>query len=203
MADQIVGVLSPWLRNARLSRARPYLHGTVLDYGCGVGALSDFCDPESYLGVDIDRESVAVAQARRPQFRFVRETPSTPQQFDTIVALAVIEHLEDPAALLAEFGRLLAPGGQIVLTTPHPSLEWAHTLGAKVGLFSPEASEEHEELIDLKRMRELAAAAGLVVQRYERFLLRANQLFVLGHDESAVETEVPTLRPTSGSAGVH
>ena len=123
MADQIVGVLSPWLRNARLNRARPYLHGAVLDYGCGVGALSDSCDPAGYLGVDIDRESVAVAQARRPQFRFVRETPSTPQQFDTIVALAVIEHLEDPAALLAQFRRLLAPGGQIVLTTPHPSLE--------------------------------------------------------------------------------
>jgi 2-polyprenyl-3-methyl-5-hydroxy-6-metoxy-1,4-benzoquinol methylase len=164
------------------------LHGAVLDYGCGVGALSDSCDPAGYLGVDIDRESVDVARASHPQFQFVRATPSTPQQFDTIVALAVIEHLPNPAELLADFRRLLAPGGQIVLTTPHPSLEWAHTLGAKVGLFSPEASEEHEELIDLQRMRELAASAGLVVQRYERFLFRANQLFVLGREQPADET---------------
>jgi 2-polyprenyl-3-methyl-5-hydroxy-6-metoxy-1,4-benzoquinol methylase len=188
MADQIVGVLSPWLRNARLNRARPYLHGAVLDYGCGVGTLSDSCDPAGYLGVDIDRESVDTARVSHPQFRFARETPSTPQQFDTIVALAVIEHLPNPAGLLAEFRGLLAPGGQIVLTTPHPSLEWAHTLGAKVGLFSPEASEEHEELIDLKRMRELAASAGLVVQRYERFLFGANQLFVLRNAELGDQT---------------
>jgi 2-polyprenyl-3-methyl-5-hydroxy-6-metoxy-1,4-benzoquinol methylase len=103
-----------------LNRARPYLHGAVLDHGCGVGALSDSCDPAGYLGVDIDSESVDVARANHPQFRFVRETPSTSQQFDTIVALAVIEHLPNPAGLLTEFRRLLAPGARSFSRRPTP-----------------------------------------------------------------------------------
>lgn len=204
MADPIAGGLSPWLASVRLNRARPFLHGAVLDYGCGVGALSDFCDPSRYLGVDIDRKSLADARARHAQCRFVDEAPSASQKFDTIVALAAIERSADRASLLALFSRLLAPHGRIVLTTPHPSLEWAHTLGARIGLFNSEVSAQHEELIDLRHMRALAASAGLVVRQYERFLFGANQLFVLGHAGSGLEIEAeprPNERDARRTAG--
>ncbi|HEU4619838.1 MAG TPA: class I SAM-dependent methyltransferase [Gammaproteobacteria bacterium] len=181
MADQMTGLLSGWLRRRRLDKADPYLRGRVLDYGCGVGMLASYCTREGYLGVDIDGPSLEIARARHPGYRFATVLPPGRERFDTIVALAVIEHVPRPAALLRQFARRLEPDGTIILTTPHPSLEWVHTLGASIGLFSSEASEEHEELIDLRRMRELGDEARLTVQTYERFLFGANQLFVLGH----------------------
>jgi SAM-dependent methyltransferase len=42
------------------------------------------------------------------------------QTFDTVVAGEVIEHLEDPGRFLAAARRHLAPGGQVVLSTPQP-----------------------------------------------------------------------------------
>ena len=179
MADQgAEGLLSPWLRRKRIAAARPYLHGRVLDYGCGAGELACVCSPDQYYGMDIDSEVIALAKSRYPDYRFERDVPSD-EQFDTIVALAVIEHIADPGALLIMFRRLMTPAASIVITTPHPSVDRVHTLGAKVGLFSVHANEEHEELINLRRMREITETAGLRIEKTRRFLLRANQLFVI------------------------
>lgn len=178
MADQASGLLSPWLRKRRQKKARPYIRGRVLDCGCGVGTLSEMCRPDSYLGVDVDEWSIDVARKTHPRFRFDTDLPET-GEFDTIVALAVIEHISDPVALLERFKSRLGAEGRIVLTTPHPSIEYVHTIGARIGLFSAHASEEHERLIDYGRMKELSAKAGLVIEKYECFLLGANQLFVL------------------------
>jgi 2-polyprenyl-3-methyl-5-hydroxy-6-metoxy-1,4-benzoquinol methylase len=178
MTDQASGLLSPWLRKRRQEKARPYIRGRVLDYGCGIGTLSEMCRPETYLGVDVDEWSIDVARKAYPRFRFDTDLPET-GKFDTIVALAVIEHIPDPAALLEKFESRLGTEGRIVLTTPHPSVEYVHDLGARIGLFSAHASEEHERLIDYGLMKELLAKAGLVIEKHERFLLGANQLFVL------------------------
>ncbi len=62
MSDQITGFLSPWLRERRLKMVRSYVQGRVLDYGCGVGVLTEMCKPDFYLGVDIDKESIGIAK---------------------------------------------------------------------------------------------------------------------------------------------
>lgn len=178
MADQARGVLSPWLRSRRLAAARPYLRGRVLDVGCGVGALAADVAPVSYLGVDADPESLRVAQGRHPGHRFERLLDAAGGGWDTVVALALIEHVEEPAALLAELAARLHPGGRLVLTTPHPRLRRAHEFGARVGLFSREAAEEHTALLDEPSLRDLHGAAGLRVVVYRRFLGGANQLLV-------------------------
>lgn len=69
--------------------------------------------------------------------------------------------------------------GQIVLTTPHPQLERAYNLGARIGVFSALASEDHEQLLGRPELERCASLARLSVQRYHRFLLGANQLAVL------------------------
>jgi 2-polyprenyl-3-methyl-5-hydroxy-6-metoxy-1,4-benzoquinol methylase len=170
---------APFLRWQRLRMARPYLHGRVLDYGCSIGALADFCQPDGYLGVDISEEALAVARAAHPRHEFDSKV-SEHERFDVIVALAVLEHLDDPLGVLTRWSGMLNPGGRIVITTPHPSYEWVLTAGARLGLFDRHSLDEHEDLLDHARMRELAGQAGLELTRYRRFLLGANQLFVLG-----------------------
>lgn len=178
MVDQASGLLSPWLRKKRIKKCVSIIQGKVLDYGCGTGSLAEICRHEAYLGFDIDKEALEVAGTRHQRFHFTSEIPEN-EHFDTIVSLAVIEHIADQVALLSKFKRMLAPDGRIVLTTPHPSGERMHTLGSKIGLFSAHASREHERLIDLECMEELATRVGLFIEIYERFLFGVNQMFVL------------------------
>lgn len=172
------GALSYWLSQRRVAAAAPHLTGRVLDYACGVGMLSRVCRPDAYLGYDIDPRKIDIARRDRPGYAFQAEPPDG-GSFDTVAALAFIEHVPDPAGTLRELAGYLRPGGRLVLTTPHPNLEWVHTSGAKLHLFSPEAHEDHEDLIDQSRMRELLADTDLTLAGYRRFLLGANQLFLL------------------------
>lgn len=176
--DDNAGVLTGYLARQRSEVARPHLRGRILDIGCANGHMATWCRPDAYLGVDIDPASIEIARREHPDYRFDTSMP-TDEQFDTIVALAMIEHVKDPAGVLASWRPLLTGAGCVVLTTPHPRVEWVHTAGAKVKLFSQEAHDEHEDLIDLARMKELVVGSGLEVYHYQRFLYGANQLFLL------------------------
>lgn len=183
MADQLTGLLSPYLRRLRVRRAGRYLSGgAVLDFGCGIGPVANLVDPDRYLGVDVDGESLRIARSLHPTHSFV--TPDefmarSSETFDVVVALAVIEHLEDPEGWLVAMKDHLESGGVICATTPHPSFRWLHETGAWLGLCSREAAEEHNEFFDRPKLERFARSAGLEVTRYERFLLGANQLFEL------------------------
>lgn len=180
MADQgSQGKLSPWLRKQRLRAAAPYLRGNVLDFGCGSGALADLVPADKYLGYDRDPESVAKARALHPKHRFELDPPIADGSFKTVVCLAVIEHVSDPVDFVRSLSGYLQRDGLIVLSTPHPRFEWIHSLGSHVGLFSHDAHEEHESLLDRARLAEVANAAGLALKDYRRFLGGANQLATL------------------------
>lgn len=179
MADQgSEGLLSPFLRNRRFAAARPYLRGRVLDVGCGAGGLARFVQPEAYLGVEMDPTSLALAQAAYPAHRFTPALPMQGEHFDTIVALAVIEHVPSPAAFLRSLAMLLdtSKDARIICTTPHPAVDFIHGLGSRVGLFSRSANEEHEDLLDRAALGRAGAQAGLAMVEYKRFLLGANQI---------------------------
>jgi len=180
MADQITGYLSPFLRNRRIKAALPYMNGNILDYGCGTGKLAEYIPAKRYLGVDIDKESIDIACTNYAGHRFftldnfnIGET-----KFDTIVSLAVIEHIKDPGSFLGLLTNSLTQNGSIVITTPHPFFESIHKLGSKIGIFSKAANDEHEELIDLERMKYYIKDLPLRIVSYKRFLFFANQLFV-------------------------
>jgi 2-polyprenyl-3-methyl-5-hydroxy-6-metoxy-1,4-benzoquinol methylase len=179
MVDQISrGLLSPFLRNRRIAAVMPFIEGRVLDIGCGVGALASRCAPDRYFGFDIDFESIELARKENPHHRFDAVLPAR-EIFDTIVGLAVIEHVPRPVEMLRQLRSHLAPNGKIVLTTPHPAFEWLHTLGSTFGIFSDAAAEEHETLLDERAMRQLGLAADLDIDIWRRFLFGANQVFVL------------------------
>jgi 2-polyprenyl-3-methyl-5-hydroxy-6-metoxy-1,4-benzoquinol methylase len=184
MADQLTGLLSPFLRSRRIAAVRPFLEqGDLLDIGCGTGTLAHHVDSTRYLGVDQDEESIAIAKNLFPTHHFLTlaEFTQSPNdnQFERVVGLAVIEHVDDPKQWLAWLRTLLKPAGRAILTTPHPSVLGLHEFGAAIGLFSREGAKEHRELIDQHRMTELAEASGFRISYFRRFLFGCNQLFVL------------------------
>lgn len=179
MSDQASqGLLSPYLQRARLNAAKPYLRGAILDIGSGNGSLARLVPPDRYLGVDADAESIAVAKANFPHHNFRSELPKT-GAFDTVAALAVIEHVPTPASSLREWSSFLAPGGLLVLTTPHCAFRTLHDMGGRVGLFSRDAAEEHQYMFNYNTFYALASETGLTVTHSKKFLFGVNQLFVL------------------------
>jgi 2-polyprenyl-3-methyl-5-hydroxy-6-metoxy-1,4-benzoquinol methylase len=181
MADQVSGLLSPWLRSKRLNAARPHIRGRVLDFGCGTGLISELSQQGQYFGFDIDAESISLAREKYPQHTFYDSATEIDGQFDTVVSLAVIEHLRDVDGYLQTLKSHLKTDGQIVCSTPHPYFDWAHGLGAKIGLFSHEADDEHFQLFTQRSIVPVLEKNGLSLVAFHRFLFGANQLFIIKH----------------------
>lgn len=151
-----------------------------MDFGCGTGMLAELVSSDRYLGFDTDQTSLQQAQLRFPEHRFLSNVSLTNDKFDTVVSCAVIEHVGDRAGFLRTLAGFLknSPDSRLILTTPHPSVEWIYELGANIGLFSKHASDDHEDLLDGAELEELGGAAGLVLVAYWRFLVGANQVAV-------------------------
>ena len=99
---------------------------TYLDLGCGEGGLlRRIRDAGAVgLGVDLSPRLAAVARAtaptivgRLPEIAFVRDG-----SVDGVTTVLVLEHLEDPARLMAEAARVTRAGGVFVLIVNHPVL---------------------------------------------------------------------------------
>jgi 2-polyprenyl-6-hydroxyphenyl methylase/3-demethylubiquinone-9 3-methyltransferase len=97
----------------------------VLDVGCGAGFLANELARQGHrvTGVDAAPGTLATAE-RHDTTRSVRYTvadalrlPFDDGTFDVVCAMDFLEHVERPAAVIAEIARVLAPGGQFFFHT--------------------------------------------------------------------------------------
>lgn len=108
--------LAEIIRRLQLTRPR------VLDVGCGDGYVIRELVRRLELGEvvahDIHLDDALIRELSQPGLTFVRELPST-YRAELVSMLDVLEHVADPAALLAEVVReRLAPGGHVIVTVP-------------------------------------------------------------------------------------
>jgi 2-polyprenyl-3-methyl-5-hydroxy-6-metoxy-1,4-benzoquinol methylase len=187
------GRLSGFLETRRLRQAAGYIQrgSRVLDIACNEGRLLEFL-PEDivYLGIDISKTAIETARLRYPDQRFMTADLSDgfpagfDEQFDAIVMLAFLEHIPQPGEFLGNAARFLRPDGKIIITTPAPWGRTIHDVGARLGLFSREAAEEHQSFLGKTELRQLAQAAGLRLVHYQRFLYGFNQIALLANDRT-------------------
>ena len=93
--------------------------GAVLDVGCGTGWLAEHV--VDYTGVDSSVEAVraATAKGRRVLRADLTEPlPFSDGSFARVVIKDVLEHVDDPAVLVAEVRRVLVPGGLVFASAP-------------------------------------------------------------------------------------
>ncbi|MDA8445927.1 methyltransferase domain-containing protein [Paracidovorax valerianellae] len=130
---------------------------TVLDLGCGSGALGQYLAETRSCTSDGVTLSEAEAEHARPHYRRVEVadleacdlvTLFTGQRYDYIVCADVLEHLRRPEGILAQCRELLAPGGQLLISVPN-----AGYCGLIAELLQGEFRYREEGLLDRTHLR--------------------------------------------------
>lgn len=106
--------------------AQDYIHGDVLEIGCGEGRGVELLirKAKSFTAIDKISEAIEKLQQRFPQATFIHGnlpplTGFTDNAYDVVVSFQVIEHVEDDDLFLKEIHRILKPEGTALITTPN------------------------------------------------------------------------------------
>lgn len=96
--------------------------GTALDAACGTGRHAEYLASlgHTVIGVDGSAEMLAIARAKVPGGDFregdLHHLPVPSQHADVVVCALALTHVPDLAPVLAEFVRVLRPGGHLVIS---------------------------------------------------------------------------------------
>ena len=104
-----------------IDRARPWLHGRVLDAGAGIGThtrrLVEVAD--EVVALEPDHDLAEILRAQEIDAQIVEgDASAVDGWFAAIVCFNVLEHIRDDEAALRRFRELLAPDGALLLLVP-------------------------------------------------------------------------------------
>ena len=198
-----------------LSHLRPGI--SVLDCGCGPGTITrDIAQriaPGRVVGLDFNADQIAVAMAdakaqgiANVEFRqgSVYAAPFEDSSLDAVFSHALIEHLKEPVKAVAEFRRVLKPGGMLGVCTP----DWGGFLLAPPSEKLLLAFEAYKQLQNrnggdvycghkLGLYLEAAGFEGIVMRsRYENYdpLTVIGDFLAVNHEEAGDAKNAATWR---------
>jgi len=93
----------------------------VVDIGAGKGNFTHVLELHGYraIAIDIDPDDYSYARAPFVQANLGDGLPLSSASCGGIVAIEIIEHLEEPLLLIREIARCLRPDGFAIITTPN------------------------------------------------------------------------------------
>ncbi|HVL82448.1 MAG TPA: class I SAM-dependent methyltransferase [Actinomycetota bacterium] len=103
--------------------------GSLIDIGAGAGAPAAALARRGIEVTAVEPSAAMIVQGRRrhPQLGFVRacgeELPLATDSADAALLMYVLHHADDPIAVLAEAGRVVRPGGRIIVVSGSPDSE--------------------------------------------------------------------------------
>jgi len=127
------GGTHPTIYHPFVSALLPNLESkTILDVGCGRGIwgflikIQRSLKGSEFIGIDLNKNSIKFVKDHNIYTKAIcaditKKLPFKEKSADFIICSEVIEHFDKKKglALLAEFDRIIKPGGRIIVTTPN------------------------------------------------------------------------------------
>ena len=147
----------------------------VLDVGCGGGILAEAMARRGaqVTGIDLSDKALRVAQLHLLESRLAIEYLSVGAEdladsraggFDVVTCMELLEHVPEPAAMVAACARLVRPGGQVFFSTinRNPKSYLFAVVGAEYVLkLLPKGTHDYLRFIKPSELSRWSRAAGL------------------------------------------
>jgi len=162
-------------RFGRDAKAADALHGLrILDIGCGAGILSEPLARmgASVVGIDPTPKLIAAAKHHAAGSGVSIDYRTTTAEalaeagdaFDVVMAMEVVEHVNDVAEFVGVAGSLVKPGGMLIASTINRTLRafLLAIVGAEYVLrWLPRGTHSYDKLVTPDELRAALAGAGL------------------------------------------
>ena len=143
----------------------------VLDVGCGGGILAEAMARRGaqVTGIDLSEKALRVAQLHllesRLEIRYeLCSAEDFTGEFDVITCMELLEHVPQPAAIVAACARLVRPGGQVFFSTinRNPKSYLFAVIGAEYVLkLLPKGTHDYLRFIKPSELSRWSREAGL------------------------------------------
>lgn len=158
----------------------PLAGKAVIDVGCGGGILAEAMAAKGARVTGIDLSEKALSVARLHLFESGLEVAyehqsaeqmaeTHPAGFDVVTCLEMLEHVPDPASIVAACATLVKPGGQVFFSTlnRNPKAYLLAIIGAEYVLgMLPRGTHDYAKFIKPSELARFCRQAGLDVAGY-------------------------------------
>ena len=167
------------------ARIRPFIKGDVVEVGAGLGANTPYLnrgdcrswiclEPDPALVEELAANTASISAACNCEIKCGTLQSLEGRQFDTIVYIDVLEHIEDDKGELQRAARLLRSGGRVIVLSPAHQFLFTD-FDAAIGHYRRYNRSSLANLsppaLDLEQMWYLDSA-GLLLSAANRLLLR-------------------------------
>ena len=169
-------LLNP-VRAGYIAAHAPLAKAQVLDVGCGGGLLAEALvrAAASVTGIDLAPGMIEVARLHAAEsgltidYRVLEAEAlrASGASFDVVTCMEMLEHVPEPAAMLATLAALTRPGGALIISTLNRNLRsflLAIVAGEYLLRLLPRGTHEYERLIRPAELARWARAAGLTLE---------------------------------------
>jgi len=173
----VVDRFGVWLSGRQIRRYVPGFAGKrVGDFGCGydaafartiAGEVASLVLVDVALADDLKADGrVRAIEGRLPDAL----APLPAASLDVVLIVSVLEHVADPAGLLREVKRLLAPGGVALVNVPSwRGKKFLEFSAFRLGLSPAAEMDDHKMYYDVRDLWPMLVAAGFRPSRIRCF----------------------------------
>ena len=150
----------------------------VADVGCGGGLLSEALARQRarVTGIDLGEKVIQIAKLHlhesdlKVDYRLQSSAElaaAEPESFDAVCCMELIEHVPDPAALVADLAAMVKPGGHVFMSTLNrtPASFGAAILGAEyIMRMLPRGTHHYAQFLKPSELGRLLRQAGLELE---------------------------------------
>jgi SAM-dependent methyltransferase len=160
-----------------VDRVASEVDGPMLDWGCGLGQISDMLRSRGVDVTSFDYRPGLSGDGRERLTHFPHveayvsgdpvRLPFADAQFAAVLSLGVLEHVARPDESLEELRRVLRRGGMLYVYKLPNRFSWLEWLARKLGLYYHGAAE-HDRVYDGRSARAIIERHGFSVLEFRR-----------------------------------